>query len=160
MTRRKRLHPRRIESVGLDANAEMIAVGWAGWWVEEGAASQTWWQGIATVHGDRLRAKWIEAAPGTRPAVDWVVRLPEWPLIERPEHFDAARKSVVIAARARIDELERELKLARAVPHRLHGEAIARAERLQEQARMVAANPHLFKAADTLSDNEWKAVRA
>lgn len=99
MTRRKRLHPRRIESVGLEANAEMIAVGWAGWWVDEAAAARTWWQGIATVHGDRLRSKWIDAAPGTRPAFDWVVRLPEWPLIERPEQFDAARKSVVIAGR-------------------------------------------------------------
>lgn len=74
---------------------------------------------------------------------------------DKSTHAERAR-----AARARIDEFERELKLARAVPHRLHGEAIARAERLQEQARMVAANPHLFKAADTLSDNEWKAVRA
>jgi hypothetical protein len=95
MTRRKRLQPKRIEAVGLDANAEMVAVGWAGWWVEESAESRTWWLGIATVHGDRLRQKWVDAAPGTRPAFDWVVRLPEWPLLTQPDGFDGSRKSVV-----------------------------------------------------------------
>lgn len=99
MTRRKRLNPRRIEAVLLDANAEQIAVGWAGWWIDDAAASRTWWQGIDTVHGDRLRAKWIAAAPGTRPAFDWVVRLPEWPLLTTPDRFDAGRKSVQISNR-------------------------------------------------------------
>jgi hypothetical protein len=99
MTRRKRLQPKRIEAVGLDANAEMVAVGWAGWWLEESAESRTWWLGIATVHGDRLRRKWVDAAPGTRPAFDWVVRLPEWPLLTQPGGFDASRKSVVISGR-------------------------------------------------------------
>lgn len=99
MTRRKRLQPRRIREVGLDANAEMIAVGWAGWWVEDGPSSRSWWQGIATVHGDRLRAKWVEAFPGTRPAFDWVVRLPEWPLLSTPTAFDASRKWLEISGR-------------------------------------------------------------
>jgi hypothetical protein len=99
VTRRKRLQPKRIEAVGLDANAEMVAVGWAGWWVEEQAQSRTWWAGVATVHGDRLRRKWVEAAPGTRPAFDWVVRLPEWPLLTQPDGFDAARKSLEIGGR-------------------------------------------------------------
>jgi hypothetical protein len=99
MTRRKRLQPRRIQQVGLDANAEMVAVGWAGWWVEEAAESRTWWHGIATVHGDRLRAKWVAACPGTRPAFDWVVRLPEWPLLATPTGFDSSRKWLDISGR-------------------------------------------------------------
>jgi len=99
MTRRKRLQPRRIQQVGLDANAEMIAVGWAGWWVDESAAARTWWQGIATVHGDRLRSKWVEAFPGTRPAFDWVVRLPEWPLLAKPTGFESSQKSLEISGR-------------------------------------------------------------
>jgi len=64
------------------------------------------------------------------------------------------------AARARIDELEKALRLAQSVPHRLFAEAMARGQRREEQARTVAENPHLFKPADTLSDNEWKAVRS
>jgi hypothetical protein len=99
MTRRKRLQPRRIQQVGLDANAEMVAVAWAGWWADEAASSRTWWQGIATVHGDRLRAKWTEAFPGSRPAFDWVVRLPEWPLLATPSEFDASRKWLDISGR-------------------------------------------------------------
>lgn len=98
MTRIKRLQPRRIRDVGLDANCEMIAVGWAGWWVEESASARTWWQGIATVHGDRLRAKWIAAFPGTRPAFDWVVRLPEWPLLSLPTACEPARKWLEISS--------------------------------------------------------------
>lgn len=75
MTRRKRLNPRKVASELLDANAEMVAVAWRGFWHEEASESRGWWQGVATVHGKRLLAKWIEACPGTRPAYVWVLEL-------------------------------------------------------------------------------------
>lgn len=96
MTRRRRLQPRRLGTTLLDANAELIAVGYRGWWVEETADRRTWWQGIATVHGDRLRAKWVQAFPGTRPAFDWVMRLPKWELIRQPDTFDAERACIEV----------------------------------------------------------------
>lgn len=97
MTRRRRLQPRRIGTARLEANAELVAVGYRGWWVEDDAERRAWWQGIATVHGDRLRAKWVEAFPGTRPAFDWVTRLPPWPLIAEPDGFDASRAFLEVA---------------------------------------------------------------
>jgi hypothetical protein len=96
MTRRRRLQPRRIGTATLDANAELIAVGYRGWWVEEAASRRAWWQGIATVHGDRLRAKWVAAFPGTRPAFDWVTRLPAWGLVREPDTFDAATAAIEV----------------------------------------------------------------
>lgn len=96
MTRRRRLQPRRIGTTLLDANAELVAVAYRGWWVEEPAARRAWWQGIATVHGERLRAKWVEAFPGTRPAFDWVTRLPKWELIREPDVLDAERACIEV----------------------------------------------------------------
>lgn len=90
MTRRRCLQPKRIGTLALEANAELIAVGYRAWWIDEDASRRSWWQGIATVHGDRLRAKWIAAYPGTRPAFDWVVRLPAWGLTREPDTFAAA----------------------------------------------------------------------
>ena len=91
MTRRRRLVPKRIGISTLTANVELAAVAYCGWWFEEGADRRSWWQGIATVHGGRLREKWIKAFPGTRPAFDWVTRLPKWELIAEPDTFDAGR---------------------------------------------------------------------
>lgn len=96
MTRRRRLQPKRIGTATLDANVELIAVGFRGFWVEEDAARRTWWQGIATVHGDRLRKKWVAAFPGTRPAFDWVTRLPPWPLLSEPDTYDAERACIEV----------------------------------------------------------------
>ena len=96
MTRRRRLQPRRLGSAMLDANAELVAVGFRGFWVEEDAARPQWWHGIATVHGDRLRAKWVAAFPGTRPAFDWITRLPPWELIRQPDTFDAERACIEV----------------------------------------------------------------
>jgi len=97
MTRRRRLQPRRIGTSRLAANAELVAVGYRGWWVEDDAVRLTWWQGIATVHGDRLREKWVEAFPGTRPAFDWITRLPPWPLVAAPDTFDASQAFIDVA---------------------------------------------------------------
>ena len=97
MTRRLRLQTKRTGTATLVANAELTAVGYRGWWVEEGAARRSWWQGIATVHGSRLRAKWVEAFPGTRPAFDWVARLPAWPLIAEPDTFDAGQAVIEVS---------------------------------------------------------------
>lgn len=96
MTRRRRLQPKRIGTAMLDANSELIAVGYRGFWVDEDAARRTWWQGIAAVHGNRLREKWVAAFPGTRPAFDWVTRLPPWPLLSEPDTFDAGRASIEV----------------------------------------------------------------
>jgi hypothetical protein len=96
MTRRRRVQPRRSGACGLAANAELTAVGYRGWWQEDGADRRTWWQGIATVHGARLRAKWIEAFPGTRPAFDWIVRLPAWELLREPDTFDGSRAVIEV----------------------------------------------------------------
>ena len=91
MTRRRRFQPRRLGSSLMDANAELIAVAWRGWWVDEDAVRPQWWQGIATVHGERLRAKWVQAFPGTRPAFDWLTRLPKRELIATPDTLDGER---------------------------------------------------------------------
>lgn len=96
MTRRRRLQPKRIGTAMLDANSELIAVGYRGFWVEEDASRRTWWQGIATVHGHRLREKWVAAFPGTRPAFDWVTRLPPWPLLSEPDTYDAERAHIEV----------------------------------------------------------------
>lgn len=80
----------------LDANVELTAVGYRGWWIEEGAERRAWWAGIATVHGDRLRRKWVDAFPGTRPAFDWVTRLPRWELLAEPTRFDASRDVIEV----------------------------------------------------------------
>jgi len=97
VTRRRRLQPRRLGTTLLDANAEMVAVAWRGFWVEEDAARLTWWAGIQTVHGDRLRDKWVAAAPGTRPAFDWVTRLPKRELIATPDTLDSERAYLDVA---------------------------------------------------------------
>jgi hypothetical protein len=99
VTRRKRLHPKRLESTLLDANVEMIAVAWVGWWIDEAAAMRSWWQGIAAAHGDRLRDKWRAAAPGTRPAFDWITRLPPWPLLSAPDTFESSRAVIEVGGK-------------------------------------------------------------
>ena len=100
MTRRKRLQPRRLTAQLLEANAEMVAVAWRGWWVEEQSASPLWWQSIAAVHGDRLLEKWVAAAPGTRPAFVWVNDLGGMPVEREPGTEEmASRKWIEIGRR-------------------------------------------------------------
>ena len=63
------------------------------------------------------------------------------------------------ANRARIAELEQELKQAKASHHRLFGEAMARQQRREEVAKTIAEHPHLFAEAATLTDSQWRALR-
>ena len=101
MTRRRKMQPRRAsESQGLDQNMELLATGWISFWPEAGSERLSWWASIATVHGERLREKWIAAAPGTRPAFDWITRLPELELLEPvPPDCQAARQYLEVSGR-------------------------------------------------------------
>jgi len=101
MTRRRRVQPKRAEAdLGLDQNVELLAVGWISFWHEAGSERLSWWNMIQTVHGERLREKWIAAAPGTRPAFDWITRLPELELLEAvPESHMAARQFLEVSGR-------------------------------------------------------------
>lgn len=134
MTRRRRLQPKRIGTATLAANAELVAVGYRGFWIEDDADRRAWWQSIATAHGDRLRAKWVAAFPGTRPAFDWVTRLPPWPLLSTPDTFDAERSYIEVGGvrhwycgtpwqRPQVDVL-RELGEVNAAEYRRHREWI------------------------------------
>lgn len=64
------------------------------------------------------------------------------------------------AYRDKLKALEDEHRETQKAMKRMTGEAMNRSQRKVDHAQMLAANPHLFKPADTLSDNEWKAVRA
>jgi hypothetical protein len=63
------------------------------------------------------------------------------------------------ACRDMIRALEEEIKAARLRAHRIEGEGQARVTRRMEHARLQSDNAHLFKPAESLSDNDWKAVR-
>jgi hypothetical protein len=87
-------------AAGLDQNAELLAAGWCCFWPEAGSERISWWNMIATVHGDRLREKWIATAPGTRPAFDWITRLPELELLKQvPESNMASRRFLELSGR-------------------------------------------------------------
>jgi hypothetical protein len=62
--------------------------------------------------------------------------------------------------RLRLKVLEQEVKETQQQIRRFPLESMVRASRVIEHAQLHTANPHLFKAADTLSDDEWKAVRS
>lgn len=62
--------------------------------------------------------------------------------------------------RERIRALRVEIRQAEAAMARAQGESMMRTQRRADHARLLAENPHLFKAADTLSETDWKAVRA
>ena len=101
MTRRRRVQQRRAAvAEGLDQNVELLACGWIPFWFEAGSERLSWWAMIQTVHGERLREKWIAAAPGTRPAFDWITRLPELELVEAvPDEYQAARQYLEVSGR-------------------------------------------------------------
>lgn len=63
------------------------------------------------------------------------------------------------AARVRIKELEDAIKATRAVPYRLHHEAMARQQRREQLAKTIAEHPHLFDEAATLTGEQWNAIR-
>ncbi len=62
--------------------------------------------------------------------------------------------------RARITALEKEIRELRAASQRISGEAMMRTNRKIDHAKMQSEHPHLFKPADTLTDDDWKAVRS
>jgi len=63
------------------------------------------------------------------------------------------------ACRDMIRALEAEIRKQRLRVHQIEGEGQARVARRMEHARLRSENAHLFKAAEELSDREWKAVR-
>jgi len=101
MTRRRRVQPKRASvAEGLDQNVELLVAGWIPFWREEGSERLSWWAAIESVHGDRLREKWIGSAPGTRPAFDWITRLPELPLLSAvPDSHEVAKQYLEVSGR-------------------------------------------------------------
>lgn len=80
--------------------------------------------------------------------------------MERDEAEKAASNERGRAYREKLKALEAEHRETQMAMKRMTGEAMNRAQRKVDHAQMHAANPHLFKPADTLNDDEWKAVRA
>lgn len=80
--------------------------------------------------------------------------------MKRDEAEKAASKERGQAYREKLKALEDEHRETQMAMKRMTGEAMVRSQRKVDHARMLAANPHLFKPADSLSDSEWQAVRS
>ncbi len=63
------------------------------------------------------------------------------------------------AEREKLAELERAVVEQKLRMRRSVGLAMERQTRRTQREELVAANPHLFRDAVTLTDNEWAAVR-
>lgn len=86
MTLRRTPIRRRAISSTLSANEELAAAGYVrGFWHELGSSTRGYWEGLAHVHGERIRQKVRAAAPGTRPGLDYATgRYPPIPLLAGP----------------------------------------------------------------------------
>lgn len=86
MTLRRVTIRRRAVSPTLSSNEELAAAGYLrGFWHEPGATTRSYWEGLAYVHGERLRQKVRAAAPGTRPGCDYGAgKYPPLPLLDGP----------------------------------------------------------------------------
>jgi len=63
------------------------------------------------------------------------------------------------ALRARIAELEKELKATRVKAGRISMEVHGRQQRREQLARTTAEHPHLFADAAALTEQQWRALR-
>jgi len=80
-------------------------------------------------------------------------------MIVEDEKARATSTADLHTCRDTIRALEEEIKVQRQRIHQLEGEGQARVARHMERARLQMEYAHLFKAPDTLSDNEWRALR-
>lgn len=80
--------------------------------------------------------------------------------MERDEAEKAKSNERGQALRDKLKSLEDEHRETQKAMKRMTGEAMNRSQRKVDHAQMLAANPHLFKPADRLSDTEWQAVRS
>jgi len=79
--------------------------------------------------------------------------------MERDRVAEAESRAKGAEFRAMLKALEQEIRNTRVAMNRHGGEAMNRAQRRQDHAKLVNEHPHLFKPADTLTDTDWKAVR-
>jgi phage shock protein A len=93
---------------------------------------------VATVKAERELVKQIEADEAAKD--------------ERTEQRETLR--------LRLKVLEQEIKETQQQIRRHPLESMVRASRVEDRNRLHATSPHLFKAADNLSDSEWQAVRS
>jgi hypothetical protein len=100
MTHRRSPIRKRADDGPLCVNVEMAAAGYFnGFWREPGMELRSYWESVALIHGDRIKAKMQTAMPGCRPAFDYAMGLyPPIPLIgdPPPEHYLTARQFIDI----------------------------------------------------------------
>ena len=79
--------------------------------------------------------------------------------IEADAEAKANHQQRAEAYRARVAELENEIKLTKQAWMQMRGELLARQQRRVELENTIAEHPHLFADAAALTGEQWNAIR-